>query len=180
MTENAFEILHFSYREFPSFRENGCYKINLVFRAWGSYVKSRFLTEADDWIERRVVKDKELAEKYTKGLRMVNADTGKDLLEDWKECEENDMESSIPVAFVSDSGIKSEDVYFTAYEKNLTNMLTYNEKFDVFRFYEYFEINSITDGIIQHIKNLKSLDNKDEYHAEQLLRAIKSLEFWWD
>jgi hypothetical protein len=189
---NSYDILHFSYRKMSSFREEGCYMINLVFRVWDpseySYVKQRFLDESDEWISRRVTKDKELADRYSQGLRMVNADTGKDLLEDWKhykkECEENDIEpdmnESFPVSFVNDYGIEEEDVYFTAYEKNWNNMLEYKKKFDVFRFYEYFEINPITEGIIQHIENLKVRDDRDEYYAEQLLRSLKALEYFWD
>jgi hypothetical protein len=59
-------------------------------------------------------------------------------------------------------------------------MLNYIEKFDVFRFYEFFEINPATKGIIEYIEDLKKMENTDPYYAGQFLRALKSLELWWD
>jgi hypothetical protein len=182
--EKSFEILHLSVRHNPSYHDEGCYKLNLVFRVWDTddccYTKERFLDESAEWKKTLVVTDVERAERYLSGLRMINPKTGNDLLDDWKECKEEGGYKPLPVSFTSDSGLESEDIYITAYQHNSNGILTYNKKFDVFRFYEYFKINSVTDGIISYLRELQLKYDKDTYYAEQLLLALKSLEFWWD
>jgi len=183
----TFEILHFSYRKCNSFDEQGCYKINIVFRVWNEtendFIKEKFLEECKEWRKSEIITDLELEKKYSSGLKLINADTGRDLLDDnWKEEKEKyvDEKKLIPIEFINTNNIKREDVYIKGYQENWNSMFQYIEKFDVFRFYEYFEINPITEGIIEYIKKLKMMDNKDTYYAEQLFRSIKSLELWWD
>lgn len=176
----SFEILHFSYRDWSSYHDKGCYKLNLVFRVWDvdelSYTKDRFLNEAKEWQKTEIVTDPELAEKYASGLRAVRSDTGRDILEEPYDKDEK----FIPVKFVNDYGLDRSDVYIEGYSRNWNNMLTYNEKFDCFRFHEYFLKGPVTDGIIAMIEQLRTIEEPKEYHAEDLLRCIKSLEFWWD
>lgn len=186
MTEyKSFKILHFSRRKWNSYHEQGCYRVNLVFRVWDedkySYTKERFMNETLEWQEAEIITNLELEEKYSSGLRMINANTRKDLLDDWRdEAKDDDDYESFPIEFVNDYGIEREQVYTKGYKENWNAMLTYNEKFDVFRFYEYFEINSATEGIIKFIENLKEMRTPDTYYAGQLFRALKSLELWWD
>lgn len=188
MSQKSFEILHFSYRKWPSFHEEGCYRINLVFRVFDtdeySFTKGRFLSECEEWKPTEIVTDLELEKKYSSGLRMINADNGKDLFEDWREykesVEEIDPMETIPIDFVNDNGIEREEVYIKGYQENWGTMFQYIEKFDCFRFYEYFQINPVTEGIIKYIEELKEKYNDDTYYAEQLFRALKSLEIWWD
>lgn len=176
----SFEILHFSYRDWQSYHDKGCYKLNLVFRIWDidscSYTKERFLNEAKEWQKTEIVTDLELAEKYASGLRAVHKETGRDILE--KPYDEN--KKWIPIEFVNDNGLKRDEVYINGYSRNWNSILTYNEKFDVFRFYEYFTKGSVTNGIITMIEQLRAIEEPDECAAEDLLRCIKSLEFWWD
>lgn len=184
----SFEILHFSYRHWHSYHEQGCYNLNLVFRASDTddeyySTKQRFMYETEEWHKSEIVQDLELEQKYITGLRALYKKTGKDLLDGWKEEKENegfDPDELVEIDIVNEEGIEREDVYIKGYQRNESMMLQYIEKFNVFRFYEFFEINPATKGIIEYIEELKTIYNPDQYHAGQLLRAIKSLENWWD
>jgi hypothetical protein len=185
MNQSSFEILHFSHRKWNSYHEQGCYKINLVFRASDTddeyySTKQKFLDECKEWKKTEIVQDLELHEKYSDGLRMINKISGKGLLEEIVSDEEKDDDGLIPIEFVNDNGIEREDVYTKGYQENWGTMFQYNEKFDVFRFYEFFEINPATEGIIAYIKELQQMYNPDTYYAGQFFRALKSLELWWD
>ncbi len=182
MNQSSFEILHFSYRQWPSYHEQGCYKINLVFRASDTddeyySTKQKFLDECQEWKKSEIVQDLDLHRKYSDGLRVINKKTGKDLLD---RIQGEDEDGLIPVEFVNDNGLEREDVYTKGYQENWNTMFQYNEKFDVFRFYEFFEINPATEGIIAYIKELQQMYNPDTYYAGQFYRALKSLELWWD
>lgn len=146
------------------------------------FIKNRFLDECEKWKRTEIVTDLELEEKYSSGLRMINADTGRDLLDGWKEEKEEYVNEKklIPIEFINTNNIKREDVYIKGYMENWNSMFEYIEKFDIFRFYEYFEINPITEGIIEYIKELQGMYNPNTYYAEQLFRTLKSLELWWD
>lgn len=176
----SFKILHFSYRDCPSYHDKGCYKLNLVFKVWDldewSYTKGKFLNESKEWQKTEIVTDLELAEKYAQGLRAVHANTGRNILEE--PCD--DEEKYIPIKFVNDNNLERSDVYTEGYSRNWNHMLTYNEKFDVFRFYEYFMKGPVVNGIIQQIEDLMKVEEPEEYHAEDLFRCLKSLEWWWD
>ena len=187
MKNKSFEILHFSYRKYDSIiREQGCYCINLVFRASDTddeycNSKERFLYEAQEWQKSEIVQNPELAEEYAMGLEVLDKRTGRPILENYEKKEEDfDEKDLIPIDIVNTNGIQRENVYISGYKKNEYMMLRYIEKFDVFRFYEFFEINPATQGIIQYIENLKGMYSNDTYYADQLLRCIKSLEPWWD
>jgi len=182
MTQSSFEILHFSHRKWNSYHEQGCYRINLVFRASDSddeyySTKQRFLDECQEWKKSEIVQDLDLHRKYSDGLRAINKKTGKDLLDRIQGEYEDGV---IPIQFLNDNGLEREDVYTKGFQENWNTMFQYNEKFDVFRFYEYFEINPATEGIIQYIKELQQMYNVDTYYAGQFFRALKSLELWWD
>ncbi len=188
MSQPSFEILHFSYRHWKSFHEQGCYKINLVFRASDNdddyySTKQKFLDESKEWKKTEIVQDLELHEKYSDGLRMINQKTGFDILDKvkYEEPEETEDKSDlIPIKFINLNGLEREDVYTKGFQENWNTMFQYNEKFDVFRFYEFFEINSATKGIIEYIEKLQQMDCPDTYYAGQFYRALKSLELWWD
>lgn len=188
MMDSSFEILHFSYRHWKSYHEQGCYNVNLVFRASDNddeyySSKQRFMYETEEWHKSEIVQNLELEQKYIYGLRALNKKTGKDLLDSWKEERESEdfnPNELVEIDIVNEEGIKREDVYIKGYQRNESLMLQYIEKFNVFRFYEFFEINPATKGIIEYIEELRKVENPDQYHAGQLLRAIKSLENWWD
>ena len=182
MTQSSFEILHFSHRKWPSFHEQGCYKINLVFRASDTddeyySTKQKFLDECEEWKKSEIVQDLDLHRKYSDGLRVINKKTGKDLLD---RIQGEDEDGLIQIEFLNDNGLEREDVYTKGYQENWNTMFQYNEKFNVFRFYEFFEINPATEGIIEYIKELQQMYNPDTYYAGQFYRALKSLELWWD
>jgi hypothetical protein len=180
--QSSFEILHFSHRKWNSYHEQGCYKINLVFRASDSddeyySTKQRFLDECQEWKKTEIVQDLDLFQKYSDGIRVINKKTGKDLLD---RIQGEDEDGVIPIQFLNDNGLEREDVYTKGFQENWNTMFQYNEKFDVFRFYEFFEINPATEGSIQYIKELQQMYNVDTYYAGQFFRALKSLELWWD
>ena len=86
MTQSSFEILHFSQRKWNSYHEQGCYRINLVFRASDTddeyySTKQKFLDESKEWKKSEIVQDLDLHQKYSDGLRMINKKSGKNLLE---------------------------------------------------------------------------------------------------
>jgi hypothetical protein len=184
----SFEILHFSYRHWKSYHEEGCYNVNLVFRASDTddeyySSKQRFMHETEEWHKSEIVQDLELEQKYIHGLAAKIKKTGKDLFDGWreeKESEDFDPNELVEIDIVNEEGIDREDVYIKGYQRNESMMLQYIEKFNVFRFYEFFEINPATKGIIGYIEELRKLNNPDQYHSGQFLRAIKSLENWWD
>jgi hypothetical protein len=180
--QSSFEILHFSHRKWNSYHEQGCYKINLVFRASDiddEYysTKQKFLDECQEWKKSEIVQDLDLHQKYSDGLRIINKKTGKDLVDN---IQGEDEDGLIPIEFVNDNGLEREDVYTKGYQENWGTMFQYNEKFDIFRFYEFFEINPATEGIIAYIKELQQMYNPDTYYAGQFYRTLKSLELWWD
>ncbi len=182
MNQSSFEILHFSYRQWPSYHEQGCYKINLVFRASDTddeyySTKQKFLDECQEWKKTEIVQDLDLFRKYSDGIRVINKKTGKDLLD---RIQGEDEDGLIPIEFLNDNGLEREEVYTKGFQENWNTMFQYNEKFDVFRFYEYFDINPATEGIIAYIKELQQMYNVDTYYAGQFFRALKSLELWWD
>ena len=181
----SFEILHFSHRHWNSYHEQGCYKVNLVFRVWdideNSYTKIKFLNECEEWRRTEIVQDLDLHRKYSDGLRVINKKTGKDLFEELlEERTEESRKEYTTIDFVNDNNIEREDVFIKGYEENWNTMFKYIEKFDVFQFYEYFEINPATKGMIEYIKDLQKIYNPDEYHADQFFRVLKSLQLWWD
>ena len=188
METPSFEILHFSYRKWNSYHEQGCYNLNLIFRASDiddEYysTKQRFMYETEEWHKSEIVQDIELEQKYIHGLKVKIKKTGKDLFDGWreeKESEDFDSNKLVEIDIVNEEGIDREDVYIKGYQRNESMMLQYIEKFNVFRFYEFFEINPATKGIIEYIEELRKLNNPDQYHSGQFLRAIKSLENWWD
>jgi hypothetical protein len=188
METPSFEILHFSYRKWNSYHEQGCYNVNLIFRASDSddeyySSKQRFMYETEEWHKSEIVQDLELEQKYIHGLKAKIKKTGKDLFDGWreeKESEDFDPNELVEIDIVNEEGIDREDVYLKGYQRNESMMLQYIEKFNVFRFYEFFEINPATKGIIEYIEELRKLNNPDQYHSGQFLRAIKSLENWWD
>ena len=111
--QSSFEILHFSHRKWKSFHEQGCYKINLVFRASDTddeyySTKQKFLDECNEWKKSEIVQDLDLHRKYSDGLRMINRKTGKNLLEGLVDDEEKDDDGLIPVEFVNDNGLERE------------------------------------------------------------------------
>lgn len=182
MTQSSFEILHFSHRKWNSYHEQGCYRINLVFCASDTddeyySTKQKFLDECREWKKTEIVQDLDLFQKYSDGLRVINKKTGKDLLD---RIQGEDEDGVIPIEFLNDNGLERSDVYTKGFQENWNTMFQYNEKFDVFRFYEFFEINPATEGIIQYIKELQKMYNVDTYYAGQFYRALKSLELWWD
>lgn len=188
MNDKSFEILHFSYRHWNSYHEEGCYRVNLIFRASDHddeyySTKQRFLFETEEWQKSEIIQDIELEKKYIDGIKILSKKTGKDIFDGWKkekESEDYDEKDLIELDIVNTNGLDRNDVYIQGYKRNDSMMLSYNEKFDVFRFYEYFEINPSTKGIIEYIEKLRSIPNPNTYHSGQLYRAIKSLEIWWD
>lgn len=191
MTDKSFEILHFSYRHWHSYHNTGCYNLNLIFRAFDDdehySTKQRFMYETEEWHKTEIIQDLELEKKYINGLTVLNKKTGKDLFnglkEEWKdekEREDYDPNELIEIDIINEDGMEREDVYIKGYQRNESMMLQYIDKFDVFRFYEFFEINPATRGIIEYIEELKKIENPDVYYGGQFHRALKSLELWWD
>lgn len=190
-TENEFEILHISLRKGRSEHpgdETGpeydyrWFRYNLVFRAIGKDFKDFCLLETRDFKETRIYTDRDLYEKYIHNLRAIDTDTGKPLFEwDDEEREERKDRKFIPIDIVNTLGIKREDVYVHGYETVFNPILTYIEKFDVFRFWGYFMDNPATQGITSTIYNLsKGINGTRTTDAHMFLTCLKTLDYFWD
>lgn len=168
MNNPDFEIFHFSYR--PKIKDGfGWYNVNLVFRAYDSMFKTWCLNESKEWREVSVTDNIEIAEKYFDGIRL---DFG-------SKDEEEKLISKIH--FHNDSGYKREDVFRVAYEHKINTLLDYKEKFDVFCFRDYIEINPATKGLIAYIEEMKFYPTNSRFKDySQLFRTLKALDFFWD
>lgn len=189
VTKNrGFEILHHSYRlktasgknlseklsiseEEEDFPDWQYYIHNLVFRASGEF-KEICLNEIKPWIETKVCIDPDKYDKYLEGL-VHNFEKTDDISYDGQ-----------PLFVwnpINTSGIDRESLFVTGYKDNYSSFLSYNEKFDVFRFHEYLQYNPATTGLLKFIDELKegkSYGITCDYN--QFYSTLKSLEFFWD
>lgn len=189
--EKEFEILHTSLRKGRSEHpgdETGpeydyrWFRYNLVFRALEKEFKDLCLLETQEFKKTRIYTDPDLHEKYIHNLRAIDTDTGKPLFDrDDDEDEELKNRKMIPIDIVNTLGIKSEDVYVHGYETVFNPILTYIEKFDVFRFWGYFMDNSATQGITSTIYNLsKGINGTRVTDSHMLITCLRTLDYFWD
>jgi hypothetical protein len=189
MEDRLFEILHFSYRkrtasgekfaekinlegepnEFPDWNYYIC---NLVFRATGE-LKHLCEEECKKWKETKFCIDPEKYDEYLKGVE-----------HDFEEIEGETYNGEPLYTWktINNTGIDRSSLFVTGYTDNYSSFLSYNEKFDVFRFHEYLQVNPATDGLLKFIEELK--EGKRNYGIccdyHQFFSAMKSLEYWWD
>ena len=190
MEDRGFEILHFSYREkwasgkkfaekigileednedeFPDWQY---YILNLVFKASGE-LREMCLQDTKTWKETQVCIDPEKYDEYIQGLEHDFSE----------ECGEYRGEPTYKWNTINHSGIDRSSLFVKGYTDNYTSFLSYNEKFDVFRFHEYLQHNPATTGILKFIDELK--EGEKHYGIccdyNQFYAAMKSLEFFWD
>ena len=188
--DRGFEILHHSYHskwasgkkfsqkigitkegdEFPDWQY---YIHNLVFRATGGF-REMCMVETEEWKKIKVCIDTEKYDEYLNGLEH-NFDDDREPVGEWN------GEPTYEWNPINTSGIDRESLFVSGYTDNYSSFLSYNEKFDVFRFHEYLQHNPATTGILQFIDELK--EGKSYGICcdwNQFYAAMKSLEFWWD
>lgn len=187
MKDRQFKILHHSYRTrwasgkkfaeklgFEEEVEDWQYYIhNLVFRATDEF-KEMCLLDTAQWRETRVCIDTKKYEEYLDGLKF-NLDEDKVQVGEWN------GEPTYEWKPKNTSGIDRSSLFITGYTDNYSSFLTYNEKFDVFRFHEYLQYNPATTGILKFIDELKdgaSYGITCDYN--QFYSCLKSLEYFWD
>ena len=191
MNDRQFEILHHSYRsrwasgkkfaeklgipreEGEEFEDWQYYILNLVFRASGDFRKM-CITETKKWKETKFCIDTEKYDEYINGLEH-------DFGDDREPVGEWNGEPTYEWKTINHSGIDRSSLFVTGYTDNYSSFLSYNEKFDVFRFHEYLQHNPATTGILHFIDKLKEGESYGitcDYN--QFYGALKSLEFWWD
>lgn len=188
-----FDILHHSYRlkwasgkkfaekigldpddaeECPDWQY---YTHNLVFRASGDF-KEMCLQDTQKWKEISVCIDTEKYDEYIDGIEFDFGDK-----ETRKPIGEYNGEPYYPLNMKNTSGIDRESLFVKGYTDNYSSFLTYNDKFDVFRFYEYLQYNPATTGILQFIDELKEGKSYGiTCNYNQFYSCLKSLEFFWD
>ena len=186
-TEREFEVVHVSLRKGKS--ENSgdeigpeydyrWFNYNLVFRALSDEFKEFCLMECREFKKTRIYTDRDLHEKYITNLTAINKNTGKSIFEFSDEEKDDKL---VQIEIVNTLGIQSEDVYTTGYETVINPILTYNEKFDVFRFWGYFMDNSATQGITSTIYNLsKGINGTRVTDAHMFLTCLRTLDYFWD
>jgi len=185
--DRQFEILHHSYRsrwasgekfaekigifeegdEFPDWQY---YVLNLVFRASGDF-RGMCLDETKKWKETKFCIDPEKYDEYIDGLEHDFSE----------ECGEYNGEPTYKWNTINNSGIDRSSLFVTGYTDNYCSFLSYNEKFDVFRFHEYLQHNPATTGILNFIDELKegkSYGISCDYN--QFFGCLRALEFFWD
>ena len=186
--DRQFEILHFSYRkrtasgekfaeklniegESDEFPDWDYYICNLIFRATGE-LKRLCEDECKKWKETKVCIDTEKYDEYIHGVdhefvEIEGSSYNGEPLYRWET--------------INNTGIDRSSLFMTGYTDNYSSFLSYNEKFDVFRFHEYVQHNPATTGILQFIDELKEGKSYGiccDYH--QFFSAMKALEFFWD
>ena len=191
-TERGFEILHHSYRSKWASGEKFAEKIgitkeedeipdwqyyihNLIFRATGEF-REMCMTETKKWKEIKICIDTEKYDEYITGTEFDFGDK-----ETREPIGEYNGEPYYPLNIKNNSGIDRESLFVSGFTDNYSSFLSYNEKFDVFRFHEYLQHNPATTGILQFIDELKEGKSYGiccDYN--QFFAALKSLEFFWD
>jgi hypothetical protein len=187
--DRLFDILHLSYREkwasgkkfaeklnlegeTDEFPDWNYYICNIVFRARGE-LKHLCMMECEKWKEIRVCIDTEKYDEYLQGVE-----------HDFVEIEGSSYNGEPLYSWetINNTGIDRDSLFVTGYTDNFSSFLSYNEKFDVFRFHEYLQYNPATTGILQFIEELK--EGKKSYGIccdyNQFYSCLKSLEFFWD
>jgi len=193
MEKDQFEILHHSYRmrwasgkkfaeklhlskdegdEFPDWQY---FRHNLVFRASDEF-KEMCLQDTQKWKQVSVCIDTEKYDEYIAGTEFDFGDE-----ETREPIGEYNGQSYYPLNIKNNSGIDRDSLFIKGYTDNYSSFLTYIEKFDVFRFYEYLQYNPATIGILKFIDELKegkSYGITCSYN--QFYACLKSLEYFWD
>lgn len=172
MNEPDFEILHFSYRYRIS-SESGYswYILNLVFRAHEEIFKNQCLKEASEWVKTEITTDIKKANTYLDNIT-INFDNDN--------CDDNDKSLKL-VTIGNKSPYKREEVFISGYEHHITPLLQYNEKFNVFQYKEYIQVNEATKGIISYIDSIKNGPLNSRFlDSCQFLCSIKALDLFWD
>ena len=189
--ERGFEILHHSYRskwasgekfakklgitkekgdEFPDWQY---YIHNLIFRATGEF-REMCMIETKNWKEIKICIDTEKYAEYLDGLEHDFGDE-REPVGEWN------GEPTYEWNPINNSGIDRESLFVSGYTDNYSSFLSYNEKFDVFRFYEYIQHNPATTGILQFIDELKEGTSYGiSCDWNQFYATMKSLEYFWD
>ena len=185
----GFDILHFSYRkktasgknfaeklnlegETDEFPDLDYYICNLIFRATGE-LKQMCEEECKKWKETKFCIDPEKYDEYLEGVT-----------HDFEEIEGESYNGEPLYTWetINNTGIDRSSLFVTGYTDNYSSFLSYNEKFDVFRFHEYLQANPATDGLLKFIEELK--EGKKHYGIccdyNQFYSCLKSLEFFWD
>jgi hypothetical protein len=191
-TERGFEILHHSYRskwasgekfaeklgitkEEDEFEDWQYYIHNLIFRATGEF-REMCMTETKKWKEIKICIDTEKYDEYITGTEFDFGDK-----ETREPVGEYNGEPYYPLNIKNNSGIDRESLFVSGFTDNYSSFLSYNEKFDVFRFHEYVQHNPATTGILQFIEELK--EGKSYGICcdwNQFYCCLKSLEYFWD
>lgn len=189
-TEKEFEILHLSLRQGRSEHpgdETGpeydyrWFRYNLVFRALEKEFKDLCLMETQEFKKTRIYTDPDLHQKYIYNLQAYDGDTDKPLFDRSDEERESDTRKFIPIDIRNTLGIESEDVFITGYETVFNPILTYIEKFDVFRFWGYFMDTPATQGITSTIYNLsKGINGTRVTDSHMFLTCLRTLDYFWD
>jgi hypothetical protein len=187
--DRGFEILHFSYRkktasgerfaeklnlegEPDDFPDWNYYICNLVFRATGE-LRGMCMDECKKWKETKFCIDPEKYDEYLQGVE-----------HDFVEIEGSSYNGEPFYSWetINNTGIDRSSLFMTGYTDNYSSFLSYNEKFDVFRFHEYLQAHPATDGLLKFIEELK--EGKKQYGIccdyHQFFSAMKALEYFWD
>ena len=189
--DRQFEILHHSYRsrwasgekfaeklgitkeEGEEFEDWQYYILNLVFRASGDF-KQMCLEETKKWKKTQVCIDTEKYDEYLNELEH-------DFCDDREPVGEWNGQPTYEWKTINHSGIDRSSLFVTGYTDNYCSFMSYNEKFDVFRFHEYLQHNPATTGILHFIDKLKegkSYGITCDYN--QFFACLKALEYFWD
>lgn len=166
MTEEAFVIRHFSAREDSYKPSVKWYQVNIIIEAKDEHLHSVLKAKTEDWTQIEYCDSIEEGEKYFKGLRLNF------------EKETSELSKAI---FSHDENMERGDVFKKGYKYNYGPYMTYIEKFDVFRYYDFIEKNGITEHALKYINALAQGKSDSRFaHWGQLNRCLETLFLWWD
>lgn len=123
------------------------------------------------------------AEKYSAEYRKVFAAESKERIEEYYENlelvfkEKSDIEGLGKVEF---KGIPREEVFKEMWIHETDQFISYIEKFDVYRYYQYIEWNQAIPGLIQELENIRN-DNSRSMVADYCLffNILKAIDIFW-
>lgn len=170
--DSEIKILHFSVR--PYFlggngirvqRGFSAYAIfNIVFKCNGNNARNLAERESAEYRKVHVAESVEKIENYFDQLELVFH-------------EKSEIEGLGKIEF---KGIPREEVFKEMWMHEPNQLVSYIEKFDVYRYYQYIEWNQATMGLIQEIENIRNGTSRSmvaDYH--HFFNILKAIDLFW-
>jgi hypothetical protein len=169
--EQDLQILHLSYRESSSDSEYKWLKVNIVFRLFDEHEKFSCDAEASEYTKTYLweVEDPEAIHLHFLNTKM-----------EWSEANEKGL--TMLKDFVTEPEYDISHLKRRGWQTNFDQLLLKIEKFDVYRYHDYVEDNSVTRGALKLLEELKENGSNGSRFVpfSTLTRSIRALHLFWD